>query len=259
MNIDRYLKLHEDERLGIVKPYLDNIIMSLKDYNNLPNKNKIIAVLNNQSFEIENDYISLKLKNILNYPILEKVTDISYFNHDNYWGINTNNINNDFTYNNKITNIVLVINKYPLLNIIYEHISKNIYIGVRLLGGYISKNFDLNIQEIVWEQEHIDKLFILNKDISIINSKNNQKLNNFINYFLDDHIKLVDNDYYFIIKEFIINKCELGLIVSKLHIIDLLVYYNMLKSLGYNIVDEDNSSIKFEDLSIDYSFLVIKN
>ena len=104
---------------------------------------------------------------------------------------------------------------------------------------------------------------ISNKYITIffgsLNNKNNKKLNNFINYFLDDHIELVNDDYFCLIKEFIINKCELGLIVSQLFIVELLSYYNILKSLGYHIVNEDNLSINFDDLNIIYDFLIVKN
>jgi hypothetical protein len=259
MNIERYLNLPIDDRLDFIKPYLDKIINILNNYHNLPIKNKMIAVLDNESFELESDFIEIKLKEILNYPILNKFTNISFFKNENYWGVNTININNNFTYNNKITNIVLVINKYPLFNLIYEHSSNNIYIGVRLLGCYLSENFDLNIEKVKWELEKNDKLLVLNKDIGLINDKNNNKLNNFINYFLDDHIELVNDDYFCLIKEFIINKCELGLIVSQLFIVELLSYYNILKSLGYHIVNEDNLSINFDDLNIIYDFLIVKN
>ena len=69
----------------------------------------------------------------------------------------------------------------------------------------------------------------------------------------------LDNDYFFLIKEFIENKCELGLIVSSINIVDLLSYYNILKSLGYHIINQDNLSINFDDLNIVYDFLILKN
>ena len=259
MDLEEYIKLDENDRFTFMKPSIDKIINILKECKSEESDNKQIVVLKDDIFQIENSLLEKKLKKIFNYPILNKLNDLKTFNSDNFWGININTIKNDFTKNHKITNIVLCINKYPVLSFIYDNLSNIIYIGVRLLGCFESRNFSTEIKDALWKTEVTDKLLVIQKDINIINNNNNDKLNNFINYFLDNNIELLSNDYFFLIKEFIENKCELGLIVSPIYIVDLLCYYNILKSLGFHIVNQDNLTIKFDNLNIIYDFLIVKN
>ena len=256
MNIEKYIKTQHIERFNYIYPFLDNLIKTLEKFNDeeliknkkIQKKENLIIYLD----RIEHDmYLKKKLQELYFVPVITKIQNFDFDINNNtfkdYWILDTFT-NDDPTFNS--TNITLMYDNYPFLSLIFNHYTKDIILSIRLLGVYKIINFN-KFSDIEKDTDTLE--IVLTENIL---DSNNPKLNRFLRYFKED-VYIVKN--YEDILFSMLEDCYSCGILNNIPIFNLVCYYNLFKSLNYEVLDDDYNQLNFDHISsVNYIIIISK-
>mgnify|MGYP003688445653 FL=1 len=153
-----------------------------------------------------------------------------------YWILDT------FTNEDSIinfTNLTLMYNNYPFMSLIFNHYNKNIIVSVRLLGTFRITNFN-EYSGMEKKSELLD--IIISEKIADMKT---QKLENFLDNF-NENIYVIGNYEDVLVN--MLNDCYCCGILDNIPIFNLVCYYNIFKTLNYEILDQDYNQLNFNNI-----------